>query len=330
VGAETIVGQERALRVLRSARARDRLPAAYLFTGPEGIGKRTAALELAASLSCEAGGESSCGACRSCHLVRDGRHPDVLVPERSGNLIPKNPPASGGREREASGYLSEIIPRLQFAPVMGRWKVVLLDDAHEITDTAANFLLKTLEEPPSRTLFILVSAAEHRLLPTVISRCQRVRFSPLAEEQVLAILLRRGTDPALARRAAHLAGGSVGRALGLLHGGRAEALAGWMDLLRGLGRMTPADRLRHVGTLLAAGGGRGGERAALEAFVEASRAWLEERLEALARRDGPEPAEQEKLLSLFDTLRDIDAGVRVNANPRVLADHLAGRLAGVA
>ena len=260
-------------------------------------------------------------------MVAKDTHPDLFIPDRSGARIPKVPPVSAGKERSKSGYLSEIIPKLTFAPVMGRWKVVLLDDAHELTEVAANFLLKTLEEPPSQTLFILVSAAEHLLLPTILSRCQRIRFSPLAEDKVAGILVGLGEDPAVAARAAAISDGSVGKARRLISQGRVDGLAGWMDLVKGLGRMSPADRLRNVSTLLASTGGKGGDRVGLDQFIAATRVWLEVRLRDLSARDGPERSEQEKLLSLFETLRDIDASVRVNANPKLLADHLAGRLA---
>ena len=188
-------------------------------------------------------------------------------------------------------------------------------------------LLKTLEEPPSQTLFILVSAAEHLLLPTVLSRCQRIRFSPLAEDKVVGVLVTLGEDSAVAKRAAALSDGSVGKAQRLIRQGRVDGLTGWMDLVKTLGRMSPADRLRNVSTLLASTGGKGGDRAGLDQFIAATRAWLEIRLRDLSARDGPERSEQEKLLSLFETLRDIDASARVNANPKLLADNLAGRLA---
>ena len=288
------------------------------------------ALSFAADLNCEAGGDAACGTCRSCRMMAKGTHPDLFIPDRSGTRIPKIPPVSAGKDRSKSGFLSEIIPKLTFAPVMGQWKVVLLDDAHELTEVAANFLLKTLEEPPSQTLFILVSAAEHLLLPTVLSRCQRIRFSPLAEDKVAGILVDLGEDPAVAARAAALSDGSVGKARRLIRQGRVDGLAGWMDLVKALGRMSPADRLRNVSTLLASTGGtggKGGDRAGLDQFIAATRAWLENRLRDLSARDEPQRSEQEKLLSLFETLRDIDESARVNANPKLLADHLAGRLA---
>ncbi len=324
---DRLVGHERARLVLERARASGRIPGAYLFSGPEGVGKRTLALSFVADLNCEAGGDTACGACRSCRMVAKGTHPDLFIPDRSGTRIPKVPPASVGKDRIRSGYLSEIIPKLTFAPVMGLWKVVLIDDAHELTEVAANFLLKTLEEPPSQTLFILISAAEHLLLPTVLSRCQRIRFSPLAEDKVAGILVDLGADPAIAGRAAALSDGSVGKARRLIGQDRVDGLTGWMDLVKALGRMSPADRLRNVSTLLASTGGKGGDRAGLDQFIAATRAWLEVRLRELTTRDGPQRPEQEKLLLLFETLRDIDASARVNANPKLLADHLAGRLA---
>lgn len=326
---DQIRGHERPIRVLRRALAAARIPGAYLFSGPDGVGKRTTALAFAAALNCPEREGEACGTCKSCRMIMEGTHPDLFVPDRSGTRIPKNPPASGGKERTGSGYISEIVPKLPYAPMMGRFKVVLLDDAHQLTETAANYLLKTMEEPPSRTLFVLVTAAEHLLLPTVVSRCQRIRFSPLTEEQVVSILTGLGEDVAVASRAALLSDGSVGKGRELIRQGSVDGLAGWMDLVRGVGRMSPADRLRNVTSLLGSTGGKGGDRAGLEQFIAASRATLEARLREVARGTGLERAEQEKLLSVFETLRDIVSSARRNANPKLLADHLAGRLAEI-
>ncbi len=333
MGFERIDGHERPVRVLRRALASGRIPGAYLFSGPEGVGKRTTALAFVAALNCSGDSGEACGTCKSCRMIRGSIHPDLFIPDRSATRIPKNPPASGGKDRSGSGYISEIVPKLTYAPMMGGWKVLLLDDAHQLTETAANYLLKTMEEPPSRTLFVLVTAAEHLLLPTVISRCQRIRFSPLNDEQVVNILVGLGEDKAVAARAALLSDGSVGKARQLIQQGRVDGLAGWLDLVRGLGRMSPADRLRNVTTLLGSAGGKGGDRAGLEQFIAATRALLEARLRELAAGPAgpagnePDRAEQEKLLSIFKVLRETGASVRGNANPKLLADHLAGRLA---
>ena len=326
---EQIEGHERPVRILRRALAAERIPGAYLFSGPDGVGKRSTAIAFAAALNCPEGDGDACGTCKSCRMIMEGTHPDLFIPDRSGTRIPKNPPASGGKDRVGSGYISEIIPKLTYAPMMGRWKVVLLDDAHQLTETAANYLLKTMEEPPSRTLFVLVTAAEHLLLPTVVSRCQRIRFSPLGEEQVVQILTTLGEDEAVAGRAALLSDGSVGKARDLIKQGRVDGLAGWMDLVRGIGRMSPADRLRNVTSLLGSTGGKGGDRAGLDQFIAATRATLAARLRDVTAGTALAPAEQEKLLSIFETLRDIVASARGNANPKLLADHLAGRLAEI-
>jgi hypothetical protein len=162
-----------------------------------------------------------------------------------------------------------------------------------------------------------------------VSRCQRIRFSPLSEEQVVGILTRLGEDEAVAGRAALLSDGSVGKARDLIKQGRVDGLAGWMDLVRGVGRMSPADRLRNVTNLLSSTGGKGGDRAGLDQFIAATRATLEARLREVTAGTDLERTEQEKLLSIFETLRDIVASARGNANPKLLADHLAGRLAEI-
>lgn len=330
MGFEDIEGHDRPVRVLKRALSTDRIPAVWLFSGPEGVGKRMTALEVAAALNCDGDGDGDgpC-ACRSCRMSMEGTHPDIFIPDRSPTRITKNPPASGGKDRTGSGYISEIVPKLTYAPMMGRWKIVLIDDAHQITETAANFLLKTMEEPPSQTLFILVTAAEHLLLPTVVSRCQRIRFAPLGDEQVTRILVKLGEDEAVAERAALLGDGSVGKARRLILQGRVDGLAGWMDLVRGIGQMSPADRLRNVTSLLNSTGGKGGDRAGLDLFIAATRATLEARIRDLEADKETNRGEQEKLLSMFETLRDIGSSARGNANPKLLADHLAGRLADI-
>ena len=111
MGFERIVGHDRPVRVLRHAMAGDRIPGAYLFSGPEGVGKYTTALAFVAALNCPDNAGGACGTCKSCRMILSEKHPDLFIPDRSGSRLPKNPPAAGGKERVASGYISEIIGR---------------------------------------------------------------------------------------------------------------------------------------------------------------------------------------------------------------------------
>jgi len=162
-------GQERAIARLGRALAAGRVPHAYLFSGPPGCGKYTTGLALAAALNCVSRPGQGCADCPACAKIAAGIHPDVqtLVREGAAQIIP----IDAIRER--------LIPQLAHAPHEGRVRVFLIEEATALQGPAANALLKTLEEPPPRTHFILCTAAPDQLLPTIRSRCQRVSFAPL-------------------------------------------------------------------------------------------------------------------------------------------------------
>jgi DNA polymerase III gamma/tau subunit len=216
-GLGSIEGQPRAVEILRAALAAGKLHHAYVFEGPVGAGKAAAARALAMALECESPDRAlrrdGCGECTPCTKIEAGTHPDVLW----FDMTPK-----GLTER-----VRELLGTLGFRPHEGRARVVIFDPAHALAPVperaeAANVLLKTLEEPPADTHFVLVTAEPKRLPITVRSRCQRVRFvergaAPLdGEEQLLADLLR----AAEARSAA-----AVFEAASELAGERDEAIA---------------------------------------------------------------------------------------------------------
>jgi DNA polymerase III subunit delta' len=148
--------------------AQDRIPHAYLFTGPAGAGKYTTALALAAAMNCERAPGEGCGACPPCERIAAGVHPDVQTLERQGpsQTIP------------IEVIRKQVIPALGLPPHEGRARFYLIEEATSLLDPAANALLKTLEEPPARTHFILCSGSPGELLPTIRSRCQRIIFQP--------------------------------------------------------------------------------------------------------------------------------------------------------
>src|SRR5687768_16197305 len=189
-----------------------RLPHALLFAGPPGVGKLTQARSVAMRLSCASpSGAEPCGACVSCHKIATGVHPDfaVLRPQGAGQVI-------------AIGEIRDLAARLAYPPHEGAARVVVLDDADRLTVEAANAFLKTLEEPPPRTHFVLVSSAPDRLPATIMSRCQRVLFLPLAPPVLAEILAAAGVAPERAAAVASLAGGSASRALALAQGDEIE------------------------------------------------------------------------------------------------------------
>jgi len=169
---DAIRGQERAVAQLRRALATGRVAHAYLFTGPIGCGKHTTGLALAAALDCLARPGHGCTECESCAKIAAGIHPDVqtLAREGAAQIIP------------IDTIRDRVIPQLAMAPHEGRVRVFLIEEATALQGPAANALLKTLEEPPPRTHFILGTASPDQLLPTIRSRCQRVAFAALAPD----------------------------------------------------------------------------------------------------------------------------------------------------
>lgn len=213
-----ILGQDRAVAHLRLAISDGRLAQAYCFFGPPGTGKRTTAVALAQAVNCLAGparaagaAPDACGTCVACRKTAAGQHPDVTLVRPEGKTV------------ITIDQIREVAARTALRAYEGRTKVFILDPADLMQEPAANAILKTLEEPAGAALFILVTAAPGALLPTILSRCQGVRFDSLGEGALREILARHGRTPDEATAAAALAGGSAERALTLdVEGARAE------------------------------------------------------------------------------------------------------------
>ena len=203
-----IVGHRRLVALLSRAIAQDTLPQSLLFAGPRGVGKRRTAIALAEAINClqpvSSGSvpHDACGACAACRRIARGVHPDVLVVE----------PGELGSIRIAQ--VREVIERSGYRPFEGRRRVAVIDEADAMTTDAQDSLLKSLEEPPPASIFVLISAAPDALLPTVRSRCQRLRFGELSADDVARALMRdHEFEESEARAAASDAGGSIGHAL---------------------------------------------------------------------------------------------------------------------
>ena len=203
---DAIAGHELSKRMLQAHLASKQVPGAYLLAGPEGIGKRLLALELAKALACSGGAPTPCDRCQVCLQAAKGTHPDVHV------LSP-----TGASAQIKIDDVRHLIGRLMLRPFNAACQVAILDGAERLTEEAANSLLKILEEPGARAHFILITSQPAHCLPTVRSRCQLIRCAPLPRELVSRLLVERhGCDPARAAQVARDSGGSVSASLALL------------------------------------------------------------------------------------------------------------------
>lgn len=185
---DNVRDQDRVVAQLQRAIERDRVPHAYLFSGPPGAPLYDTALALATALSCTTARGTGCGSCDACSKIAAGIHPDVvtLVREGAAQIVP------------IESVRNQVIARMGLPPHEGVVRVFIVEEATSLAPPAANALLKTLEEPPARTLFVLCTTAPEQLLPTIRSRCQRVRFGAGAGIDVAS------ADPARAERVAAL------------------------------------------------------------------------------------------------------------------------------
>ncbi len=202
-----IVGQARAVEILQRELRTGRVPQAYLFHGPESVGKKRTALAVAMALQCRAAEADACGACPECRNVAAGHHPDV-------RFYSPQAKTRGAAEKIYIEQIRTLQQDIALRPMAGRMKIFVVDDADRLVEQAANAFLKTLEEPPDSSLLILVTAFPDRLLATIRSRCRTVRFQPLSPESVAAIVAReKGAGAEEAARLARFAHGSVARVL---------------------------------------------------------------------------------------------------------------------
>jgi DNA polymerase-3 subunit delta' len=197
-----VIGHRRLVGLLSQSVSRDTLPPSLLFAGPSGIGKRLTAVATAQALNCKSTQLlDACGICPACTRIARNVHPDVLIVE---------PGETGSIKIE---QVRDVIDRAAYRPFEGRRRVVIVDEADALVVPAQNALLKTLEEPPPSSVFFLITSRPDALLPTVLSRCPRLRFRPLSAEDVARALVVLGHDEEKARAVAATADGSVGRAL---------------------------------------------------------------------------------------------------------------------
>ena len=217
---EELIGHGRAVSVLRNALRRDRIAHSYLFAGPEGVGKSTAARIFAQALNCKrSADESPCGECEQCQRVELGSHPDVrfLAPQPGKSVI------------AIEDIRQQFVYDVNLKPALGRYKVYLLDPAEQTAHLAIHTTLKVLEEPPPYVVAILVTSAPASLPATIPSRCQPVIFQLVASSQITSHLEKLGVEPDTAASLANLSGGRIAWAIRASR--RPEVLAARKSLL---------------------------------------------------------------------------------------------------
>ncbi len=181
---DEVAGQEHIVKTLKNALATGKIAHAYLFAGPRGTGKTTMAKLFAKALNCEEGIGHQCNSCKNCVSIMEGNHPDVLELDAASN--------NGVDE------IRELIDKVKYGTILGRYKVYIIDEVHMLSAGAFNALLKTLEEPPEHVIFILATTEPHKILPTILSRCQRYDFTKVSEadikERLKAVLLNENVE----------------------------------------------------------------------------------------------------------------------------------------
>lgn len=191
-----LLGNEKAQKLLQKIIKNGKVSHAYLFCGPEGVGKKLFALNFAKTLNCETGGITPCNKCNSCNKASKMLHPDIRL------LTTESKQIKIELIKEASSFI--LSP-----PFEGKYRVIIIDDAHKMNPKASNAVLKTLEEPAANSVIILVTGLIKNLLPTIVSRCLKINFAPLEESIIEKILLQDGYEPSKIKDVLPFCDGSV-------------------------------------------------------------------------------------------------------------------------
>lgn len=314
-----LVGHEWAVHMLRQHIVRDTARHAYLFAGPRGVGRRTLALRFAQALNCTnpAGAALPCRHCDDCRRIEDWKHPDLSLVEAQ---------VEGGILKVEQ--VRELRRRVILKPFQAQYRVALFLRFQEAHDSAANALLKTLEEAPQHAILILTAESPEGLLPTIVSRCEVLRLHPPPVPEVQRLLEQRGAEPAQARLLAHISGACPGSALRLL--ADTSALAYREEKLNDLLKLVAANRAQKFAYAERLGRDKVGMRSVLMLWLSFWRDVLwraagaqtpisnvdrQAEIDALAGRLSL-PRARRLVADLDQALR----GLESNVNPRLLAE----------
>ena len=278
----SLLGHDKPKALLREAVAKNKMGHAYLFRGPDGVGKKRTALTLAAYINCKSPLDGdSCGRCTTCRKYFSGNHPDLILVEPDGAAI-------------KIGQIRELKHQLTFPPLEAKVRVIVLEDIHTMRREAANSLLKTLEEPAPGNLLILTADLAGDVLPTILSRCQIISFGSLDHKDMAQVLMQENDmEESLAFTLAAVAEGSLGRAKLLWQEGllslRQEVVEGLL-----LGQQNPAETIAQVFRLSEKGAALKENTSELLALI---RLWYRDLV--LVAAGGPEASIANKDLALF-------------------------------
>ena len=315
---------------------KETIPHALVFSGLGGTGKTAAATVFAMACNCTAGPGAdlganpgmpatalpACGRCRACKKIKSANHPDVLHLKPSGDITKVK-------------QIRELLDTLALRPFEAKTRVVILQDAHTLNPSAGNALLKALEEPPADTIFILTTGELSGLMPTIVSRCQNVRFRPIDRSLIAAALAdTRGASSPEAELAAHLSGGSLARALRILD-------SDWLPYRRWLIGQTASITDSSPGVLMAIAAMLADRKERIADTLDILKSWfrdllvfndapdrlvnrdLRDLIEAAAKKETPE-----SLLKKLKALDTVSRRLSGNANLRLCLEALMLKLAG--
>jgi len=349
-GFESILGQEQPIRLLNTLLQNETLPHALLFIGIEGVGKQTAAMAVAMACNCKAiepehfsermktrsDGNipsdqiktiSPCGRCKSCRKIESGNHPDIILLKPSGPFI-------------RIGQIRDLCSTLAMKPYEARLRVVIISDAQAMNPSAGNALLKVLEEPPDRTILILTALQTSDLLPTILSRCQHIRFNPVSRKNLESLLMQRhSANPYEAKIIAIMANGSVSKAVAMIS---AINRVNWINRRIWLINEVESLPVRSIGLRMAFAEKLSKRKEILAESLEVIKFWFRDLVvceyhpEKIINRDledriqrASEKMKVASLISKIDDIQSAQKNIQANTNLRLTLEVLIMRLAKV-